>query len=81
MRSMDLFWPTNASTIPVNEEVNLTCTSEYSRPPAQFRWFKGDLEITNQANYSVSNTDSDGRVEILFVCVHLFVLHSIELQS
>lgn len=60
MRSLQLYWPGNLNTVRLNMVQNMTCKSEYSRPPATFRWFRDNVEVTNQATTYNGTVNSDG---------------------
>lgn len=58
--SVSLMWPDNRTFTEAGQAANLTCSAGLSRPPATFRWFKGNTEVTNQAVHPVATTDANG---------------------
>lgn len=58
--SMSLTWP-NGSTIATEDtESNLTCTTGISMPPATFRWFRNNVDITNTSFNPAVEVNSEG---------------------
>lgn len=58
--SMTLLWPGKSETASMGVQSNLTCTSVKSRPPASFRWYRGNMDITISAYNPTPTTDSNG---------------------
>lgn len=55
-----LLWPNDLSYTTAGVAANLTCKAGRSHPPATFRWFRGDTEVTNTAYSPIATTDSQG---------------------
>lgn len=58
--SVSLLWPGNSETVTMGVQSNLTCRTGTSRPPASFRWFRGNIDITNAAYNPTPSTDANG---------------------
>ena len=61
MSDLWLYWPGPSQSVVVGVSSALTCMLNNTDPAASFRWFKGQQEITDQAQNPSPTNNSQGK--------------------